>query len=103
MRVVFAPEPPSSPDFQVGAKLRLRAVFLDDDLGTPLDPTTVTLTLTPPFTASLTPAMTKDNVGVYRYDATLNTIGRWRFTVQGAGPSGDAGKGTFEAFVFNVD
>lgn len=103
MRVVFANEPPNVSDFQTGAKLRLRAVFLDDDAGTPLDPTTVTLTVTAPYTAPTAPATTHDNVGVFRYDAVLTTIGRWRFTAQGAGPSGDAGKATFEAYVFNVD
>ncbi len=106
MRAVILEQPPNACDLEIGSKWRSRCVFLDDDSGQPITPTTVTFTLRKPYTASTTPAVTQEVTGtvtVYRVDSTVNVPGRWRGTWLGSGPAGDVGSATDEKWVVNID
>lgn len=66
--------------------VRLSVAFTDLT-GAPVDPTTVTVTVTPPDQAAqlITNGISHDGVGLYHYDQTVDRVGVWQYRWQGSG------------------
>jgi hypothetical protein len=71
--------------FYVGSIWRPKITITDSETNTPVDPTTVTATVTKPDQTSQTPEVSKLDTGVYTTSITLTEPGRWHLVINGTG------------------
>ena len=77
-------EPSETVYLAVGASLRIHANFVNADSKIVVDPDTLTLAVTPPFTAATTytygvgAVIVKNSAGIYQADIALSSPGQWR-------------------------
>lgn len=73
--------------YAVQTKVRLSVTFTDAVSGVEADPTTVSLTLSPPDSDDevVTAGIVRDSAGVYHYDWTGTIKGNWTIRWQGTG------------------
>lgn len=85
--------------YQINDLVRLTGAFFDI-AGDAVDPSTVTLHVTPPsgVTVAYTYALaeiTKDTVGNYHKDVTITASGQWFYSWSSTGPGAAAEHGEF--------
>jgi hypothetical protein len=67
---------------------QFNALNADGSVGTPVDPSTVTLELTPPNGAPqqvISAGIVRTGVGAYYYQMVVSTLGLWIYRFQGEG------------------
>jgi hypothetical protein len=70
--------------YYVETRVRVSGAFTDA-AGAPADPTTVTLKITPPSEIAVVVTPTRDGVGAYHHDVTIDAPGVWLYQWQGEG------------------
>lgn len=80
--------------YHPGNVARLTASFTDMT-GQAVDPTTVTFIVRKPDGTTDTPAPTKDAVGVYHVDETIDSAGEWLWRATGTGAAAASADSSF--------
>lgn len=78
----------------------MTVTFTDRITGLPVNPTTVTVTITPPNVApyTVTSGIVNSATGVYYYDLDVNAQGSWLYRWQGTGAAvASSGNNVFTA------
>lgn len=88
----------ATPVFKQGQTVRLAGIFTDAT-GSPVDPTTVTVTVHDPTGQASTPAVLRDSIGVYHTDLTADPADNdvlWRWKMEGTGAHAQLEFGAFK-------